>query len=63
MLYSESINIDDIPLEDTLGEKKTTKNESEDESSSLGGEIAYLEISTSLKSMKFPVIWFHHCIL
>ena len=49
-LYSESINIDDIPLEKTLGEN--TKKLSDTKSSGLEGEITYLEISTALKNMK-----------
>ena len=49
-LYSETINIDDIPLENTLGEN--TKKLSDTESSGLEGEITYLEISTALKNMK-----------
>ena len=49
-LYSETIHIDDKPLEETLGEN--TKRLSENDSSSLEGEITYSEILSALKSMK-----------
>ena len=49
-LYSETIHIDDKPIEETLGEN--TKRLSENDSSSLEGKITYSEILSALKSMK-----------
>ena len=49
-LYSETIHIDDKPLEETLGENK--KKMSENDSSGLEGEITYSELSSALRNMK-----------
>ena len=50
-LYSETIHIDDKPLEETLGEN-IKKKLSENDSSGLEGEITYSELSSALRNMK-----------
>ena len=48
--YSETIHIDDKPLEETLGENN--EKSSEKDSSGLEGEKTYSELSSALRNMK-----------
>ena len=49
-LYKDEINIDNVPINETVGENFCKLNE--DESNSLEGEITYEELADALKNMK-----------
>ena len=49
-LYKDNINIDDIPINDLIGENSCTLDN--EESRRLEGEITYKELANALKNMK-----------
>ena len=49
-LYKDEINIDNVPINETVGENFCKLNE--EESNSLEGEITYEELADALKNMK-----------
>ena len=49
-LYKDEINIDDVPINDLIGENSCKLNN--EESNSLEGEVTYEELANALKNMK-----------